>query len=159
MPNYLSTGGHAMATTCPHCGVVGEHKSIRTAPGAFRYSLAATGELLLRLGMDLSFRRRTRECRECYREFNTAELDESYLFRLIDTLMKDRKTIWSLQDEIRALKAENTKLMEKQDDVAARAMNTLAELRDPSIGRRAIGLVPITAARKHAAGPSSVPLQ
>jgi hypothetical protein len=45
------------------------------------------------------------------------------------------------EETIRVLKDEIKRLREKQNDVSARVMNTLSELRDSEISRRRIALV------------------
>jgi uncharacterized protein YlxW (UPF0749 family) len=53
---------------------------------------------------------------------------------LAQSRQSDQQTIRALRDEIKQLR-------EKQNDVSARVMNTLSELRDSEISRRRIALV------------------
>jgi len=147
MALYNRAGGHVIETRCPYCSNVGAHRTVKTWP---RHSRKARANSPLRDAMDRPYfsRRRTRECCACARQFDTSEFAVSDLdsFKRAHKLtgmqaLLENFRISDLERTIRALEAENQALREKQNDVSARVMNTMAELRDPEISRRRIALV------------------
>ncbi len=86
MANYW--GKSPLRMECPHCGVRDEHPVVRTDPSNYRWSdeLAPLFERLV--GRDLSYRRRTKRCKNCEREFLTVEMANTYLRGLITEILR-----------------------------------------------------------------------
>lgn len=73
---------------CPHCGTKDEHPVVRTDPLNYHWSdeLAPLFERLV--GRDISYRRRTKRCKSCEREFLTVEMANTYLRALIGEVQR-----------------------------------------------------------------------
>ena len=147
MANYSGTGGHAMETKCPYCSNVGANLTLKTWP---RYSRKARASAPLRDATDRAYfsRCRTRACCACGRQFETHELSGSDLWSFKSEhgltamhALLTQSRIAALEEANQALTAEITALRQKQNDVSARVMNNMAELRDREISRSTLTLV------------------
>jgi hypothetical protein len=93
--------GHAMTTQCTSCGAKDEHLRLATDPLTYRYSIEATPLLKDRLGRDIWFRQRLRECASCGELFYTAELDRDFLIDLLESWQE----LISENDRLRRLRS------------------------------------------------------
>lgn len=86
MANYW--GKSPLRMECPHCGVRDEHPVARTDPTNYHWSdeLAPLFERLV--GRDISYRRRTKRCKNCDREFLTVEMANTYLRGLVNEVLR-----------------------------------------------------------------------
>ena len=64
-----------------------------------------------------------------------------FLHQLIEGMLQDHDSKVRLEAELRDRAAQLACALEKQNDVASRVMNAMAELRDPTLSRRGLSLV------------------
>ena len=81
MPNYM--GKSPLRMKCPHCGVQDEHFVIQTDPANYHWGAKHVSLFERIAGADISYRKRTKRCRSCETEFETAELALHFLRALV----------------------------------------------------------------------------
>lgn len=115
----MTIGGHALRTECPHCGERGQNHVVRTDPKPYRWSDAAI-DLCKRLaGRDIDYRIRVRRCESCGREYETAELDATWIAVLTEEVLR-------LEDECEGLRSRGERLRAAAKE-AAQVLRSAAE--------------------------------
>ncbi len=82
----------AIAMKCPHCGKHGGHNVTTTDPAWYHYDDDHVALFERIAGTDISYRRRTKQCRFCGDSFNTCEMSDQFLHGLIKEV--DRLTCY-----------------------------------------------------------------
>lgn len=89
---------NALRMECPHCFRIGEHKVVRTDPRIRKFWAVRPEE---NAGRHITFRERTKLCRQCGSEFQSVEL-ASLALDILDRLVRSEEKLRKQVNELAA---------------------------------------------------------